>query len=332
MRRITSLSQVTDADRGAFAAIGNFDGVHKGHQAVLALTRQAAQVKGAPLAVLTFEPHPREVFQPDAPPFRLMNAEAKAHRLEKLGVDILYQLPFDTPLYALSDTAFCETVLTRGLGVAGVTVGADFCYGKGRTGNVDTLRTAGQLNGFDVQVAALLGLENGGERVSSTAIRVALRDGFPDKAAAMLGHWHRIDGPVIHGEKRGRTLGYPTANMDISGLHQPRHGVYAVLIEVVTGPHAGNYHGVASLGTRPMFGENTPNIETFLFDFDGDLYGDHLSVGLVEYLRPEQRFDGVDGLVAQMGADECRAREILSALPEGGFRGWAFGRNAHDVT
>ncbi|MFV0358373.1 bifunctional riboflavin kinase/FAD synthetase [Tropicimonas sp.] len=316
MKRITSLLQVTEADRGAFAAIGNFDGVHRGHQRVLEMTRAAAGRLGAPLAVLTFEPHPREVFRAGEPPFRLMNAEARAHRLERVGVDILYQLPFDKPLYGLTDTEFCQSVLVDGLGVRGVSVGADFRYGKGRTGDVSTLTAAGAQFGFAVEVARLLGLERGPERVSSTAIRKALSDGEPRKAAAMLGHWQRIEGPVIHGEKRGRKLGFPTANMDISAIHQPRYGVYAVLVEVVTGRYAGHYHGVASVGVRPMFGENQPNIETHIFDFDGDLYGEHLSVGLVEYLRPERRFAGVEALIAQMKEDSAAARRILVATPD----------------
>lgn len=319
MKRITSLSGLTQAERGAFAAIGNFDGVHLGHQAVLALSRDGAAARGAPLAVLTFEPHPREVFRPDDPPFRLMNAEARAHRLEKLGVDILYELPFDRALFELTAAEFAGRILKDALGVAGVTVGADFCYGKGRLGNAETLRTAGRELGFDVRVADLVGLESHGEHVSSTAIRTALHEGQPHRAAEMLGHWHRIEGPVLHGAKRGRTLGYPTANMAISGLHPPKFGVYAVLVEVVTGPHAGHYRGVASLGVRPMFGVNAPNIETHLFDFDGDLYGEHLSIGLVRFLRPEMTFDGLDGLIAQIRRDETEAREILADVPLTGF-------------
>ncbi|RYH08099.1 bifunctional riboflavin kinase/FAD synthetase [Tropicimonas sp. IMCC6043] len=319
MKRITSLSQVTPAERGACTAIGNFDGMHLGHQAVLGLTRAAAARLDAPLAVLTFEPHPREVFRPDDPPFRLMNAEAKAHRLSKLGVDILYELPFDRPLFGLTHDAFCNDILVQGLGVAGVTVGADFCYGKGRTGNVETLGEAGREHGFEVIIAELLGLGGSGERVSSTAIRNALGDGAPHRAAAMLGHWHRIEGPVLHGAKRGRTLGYPTANMDISGIYPPKFGVYAVLVEVVGSAHAGHYRGVASIGIRPMFGENAPNIETHLLDFEGDLYDAHLSVGLVQFLRPEQRFDGVEALVNQIRADEAEARAILAKVPLVGF-------------
>jgi riboflavin kinase/FMN adenylyltransferase len=147
--------------------------------------------------------------------------------------------------------------------------------------------------------------------VSSTAIRAALTDGRPRDAAAMLGHWHRIEGPVIRGDQRGRDLGYPTANMSISGLHPPRFGVYAVQVDVLTGTHRGTYNGAASIGVRPMFGVNTPNCETYIFDFKGDLYGAELSVALVDYLRPELKFDGLDALIVQMGKDCDRAREIL---------------------
>jgi riboflavin kinase/FMN adenylyltransferase len=174
------------------------------------------------------------------------------------------------------------------------------------------LRKFGKEMGFDVTVADLL--ETGGVQVSSTAIRTALTEGRPRDAATLLGHWHRIEGPVIGGEQRGRVLGYPTANMSIDGLHPPHFGVYAVLVEVRDGPHKGKYHGAASVGVRPMFGENTANIETFLFDFTGDLYGATLSVGLVEFLRPEEKFDSLDALIVQMDADCTRAREILAPL------------------
>ena len=154
----------------------------------------------------------------------------------------------------------------------------------------------------------------GGPEISSTNIRQALAEGRPRDAAAMLGHWHRIEGEVLHGEKRGRDLGYPTANMSVEGLHVPRLGVYAVLVDVLTGPHKGSYHGAASLGVRPMFGVNMPNLESFLFDFKGDLYGQHLSVALVDYLRPELKFDGLPALIAQMDQDCQRARTLLAAL------------------
>ncbi|MBK5926911.1 bifunctional riboflavin kinase/FAD synthetase [Rhodobaculum claviforme] len=310
MRTLKGWTGLATADRGATLAIGNFDGVHLGHRGVIEQARAAAP--GAPLGVLTFEPHPRQVFRPDAPPFRLMNAEARAHRLEKLGVERLYELPFDPRLSELSAEAFAREVLTEGLGVRHVVVGPDFCFGKGRTGTAADLRAFGARMGFGVTIADVVA--GAGGRVSSTAIRDALSEGRPRDAADMLGHWHRIEGRVRHGDKRGRDLGYPTANMGMDGLHPPRFGVYAVLVEVLEGPHRGSWHGAASLGIRPMFETPLPSIETFLFDFAGDLYGTELSVGLVAFLRPEIRFDGLPALVAQMAADCTRARDILAAL------------------
>ncbi|MFA5537700.1 MAG: riboflavin biosynthesis protein RibF, partial [Gemmobacter sp.] len=284
MRIHQSWQDIDAGARGASVAMGNFDGVHLGHRAVIDLARRP----GLPLGVVTFEPHPRQFFAPDAAPFRLMNAEARANRLDKLGVDRLYELPFGTALAGLSPDAFAHEVLAGGLGVAHVVVGADFRFGKGRAGSAADLRRLGAAHGFDVTVADLVNA--GGQEVSSTAIRAALAAGRPREAAAMLGHWHRIDGAVLHGAKRGREFGFPTANMGLEGLHLPRLGVYAVKADVLTGPHRGSYGGAASLGVRPMFGENQPNLETFLFDFSGDLYGAHLSVALVEYLRPEMKF------------------------------------------
>jgi riboflavin kinase/FMN adenylyltransferase len=311
MRIVRDHSFATEADRGASVAIGNFDGVHLGHRAVIDLAREAGAAIAAPLGVLTFEPHPREFFAPDAPPFRLMSAEARAHRLEKLGVERLYELNFNAAMAALSPRDFAQQVLTDGLGLAHVVVGADFCFGKGRAGNAAMLRDFGAEMGFGVTIAELV--EGAGGQVSSTAIRAALSEGRPRDAAAMLGHWHRIEGPVMGGAQRGRTLGYPTANMSIAGLHPPRFGVYAVLVDVLDGPHKGAYRGAASLGLRPMFKGEEPNLETFLFDFSGDLYGAHLSVGLVEYLRPEETFPSLETFIAQMDADCARARQILAA-------------------
>ena len=308
MRRLTDWTGLSQAERGASIAMGNFDGVHIGHQAVLAQARQPS----APLGVLTFEPHPREYFAPDAPAFRLMNAESRAHRLEKLGVDLLYELPFDSRLAGMEAEDFAREVLAEGLGVAHVTVGADFCFGKGRRGTVALLQDYGARFGFGVTIAELVGMD--GQEISSTAIRVALSEGRPRDAARMMGHWHRIDGEVIHGEKRGRELGYPTANMGVEGLHLPRLGVYAVKVDVLEGPQAGSYGGAASLGVRPMFGVNAPNLESFLFDFSGDLYGKHLSVAFVDYLRPEMKFDGLPALMDQMAADCAQARAILAGL------------------
>lgn len=310
MQIIRDYQFIEDQDRGASATIGNFDGVHQGHLSVIDLARQAAP--DAPLGILTFEPHPREFFAPDAPPFRLMSAQARAHRLEKVGVQKLYELPFNSDLASLTPEAFAADVLRDGLGLAHVVVGADFCFGKGRAGTASDLERFGKQMGFGVTIAPLI--EQSTLTVSSTAIRSALSAGDPRKAAQMLGHWHRIDGPVITGEQRGRELGYPTANMSIDGLHQPAFGVYAVLVDVLDGPHKGSYNGVASLGVRPMFGENTANLETYIFDFRGDLYGTPLSVALVEHLRGEEKFDDLEALITQMDADSAKARAILAAL------------------
>lgn len=308
MKTFTHWTGLGPDERGASVAMGNFDGVHLGHQSVIDMARR----DGAPLGIVTFEPHPREVFAPDAPPFRLMNAEARRNRLARLGVDFLYELPFGPDLANLTPEAFAREVLANGLGVSHVVVGADFCFGKGRAGTVDMLREFGQDMGFDVSIVPLVGGHKAA--ISSTAIRTALGEGRVRDAAAMLGHRHRIDGAVLHGEKRGRELGYPTANMDVKGLHSPKFGVYAVRIEVMSGPHKGCYDGVASLGVRPMFGENLPNFEVHLFDFKGDLYDTHLSVALVEYLRPEGKFASLDELITQMDADSAKAREILAEL------------------
>ena len=293
--------------RGASVAMGNFDGVHLGHRAVIDLARRPP----APLGIVTFEPHPREYFAPAAPPFRLMNAEARINRLAKLDVDHLFQLPFDATMAAFSPQDFAQQVLADGLGVTHVVVGADFCFGRGRAGTAADLKRLGSDLGFDVTIAELV--QAAGTSISSSAIRQALAEGRPRDAAAMLGHWHRIEGEVIHGEKRGRELGYPTANMSVAGLHLPRLGVYAVRADVLTGPQAGSYMGAASLGVRPMFGVNQPNLETFLFDFAGDLYGQHLSIAFVDFLRPEMKFDGLPALITQMDADCDRARVLLAA-------------------
>ncbi len=292
--------------RGASVALGNFDGVHRGHQAVIA----AARRPDAPLGVVTFEPHPRQFFFPNAEPFRLMNAEARRHRLARLGVQRLFELRFDQALAAMEAEEFCEKILVRGLGIVQVAVGEDFRFGRARRGDAALLQELGRRLGFAVRIVPLVVSPDG--PVSSSAIRAALAEGRIADATQMLGHRHRIEGRVVHGEKRGRSLGFPTANLALEGLFLPRFGVYAVWTEVLDGPYAGTYPGVASLGVRPMFGAHTPNLETHLFDFSGDLYGVALSVAFVAFLRPEQTFASVDALIAQMHADVEQARAILA--------------------
>lgn len=302
--RILRSTQAVGQDRGASAAIGNFDGVHLGHQAVISQAKMA----DVPLGVVTFEPHPRQYFAPDAPPFRLMTPDARATRLKQMGVDIVFELPFDQ-IAPLSAEDFARDVIVEGLGLRHVTVGRDFGFGKGRDGNAETLTELGHRLGFGVTIAELV--EQDGE-VSSTRIRQALSDGNPQEAARMLGHLHRIEGPVLHGDKRGRELGYPTANLALDGLHLPRFGIYAARVEVLTGPHKGSYDGVASLGVRPMFDGGAPKLEVHIFDLASELYDERLSVGLVEFLREEERFADRPALIAQMNSDSARAREILA--------------------
>lgn len=307
MRIIRSLSEVREEDRGASAAMGNFDGVHLGHASVIAL----AQREDAALGVVTFEPHPRAFFAPEGPAFRLMNDASRAHRLEKIGVERLFALTFDAALAGLEAEAFAKDVLADGLGLSQVVVGADFRFGRKRSGDAEALVRFGSQFGFEVAVAPMLSQGAQG-RVSSSAIREALQDGRPEAAAEMLGHRHRIDGVVRHGDKRGRDLGYPTANLLLNGLLLPKFGVYAVEFEVLTGPHAGRYGGAASLGVRPTFGVNAPNLETYVLDFEGDLYGEEVSVALVSFLRGEEQFEDAEALIAQMDADCALARERLA--------------------
>mgnify|MGYP001579941640 FL=1 len=310
MKIIRDYHFVKPEDQGATAAIGNFDGVHLGHQSVIKLAKSA--LPDAPLGIVTFEPHPRAYFTPDTAPFRLMSQTARTSQLEKLGVNSLYELPFNAEMATLSPREFAERIICEGLGLSHIVIGADFSFGNKRAGSANDLVGFGAEMGFGVTIAPLL--EQSVATISSTAIRQTLSDGRPHDAAEMLGHWHRIEGPVIAGEQRGRTLGYPTANMSIDGLLPPAFGVYAVLVDVLDGPHQGQFHGVSSLGKRPMFGENHPNLETFLFNFSGDLYGSCLSIALVDYLREEEKFQGLEALVTQMDSDSARAQCILAAL------------------
>ena len=309
MKTFKTYTDIPADSQGAVVAMGNFDGVHLGHQSVIALARAIAATNNAPLGVITFEPHPRQLFAPDAPAFRLMNEETRAHRINKLGIDALFELPFNKALSQLTAEEFARDVLANGLKIKHVIIGADFRFGKGRQGDADMLCELGHQMGFGVTVAPLVSDEKGD--YSSSAIREALSSGHPEDAARILGHWHRIDGIVEKGDQRGRELGFPTANISLDDLHLPKFGVYAVFFDVLDGPHKGVYRGAASLGIRPTFGINKPNLETFLFDFSGDLYDASVSVALVAYQRPEEKFDNLEDLIKQMNIDCFEAREIL---------------------
>ncbi len=309
MKTFKTYTDIPPNSQGAVVAMGNFDGVHLGHQSVIALARAIAATTNAPLGIITFEPHPRQLFAPDAPAFRLMNEKTRAHRLNKLSIDALFEIPFNKALSSLTAEEFARDVLANGLHIKHVIIGADFRFGKGREGDASMLCDLGQKLGFGVTVAPLISDDKGD--YSSSAIREALSTGHPEDAARMLGHWHRIDGIVEKGDQRGRELGFPTANISLDDLHLPKFGVYAVFFDVLSGPHKGVYRGAASLGIRPTFGINKPNLETFLFDFSGDIYDASVSVALVAYQRPEEKFDNLEDLIKQMNIDCFEAREIL---------------------
>ncbi len=293
-----------DIQRGAAVALGNFDGVHVGHQKVIAAAREAADRLGAPLGVVSFEPHPRLFFQPDAEPFRVMSLNQQARALEALGVELFYALPFDAAMAGMSDTDFAEQVLAEGLGVAAVAVGFDVTYGKGRTGGPVELKAAGERLGFDVSVVERVD-DAKGMKLSSTAVRDALHAGKPGFAAAILGRGFAIEGEVIHGDKRGRTIGVPTANIRLGDYVRPKYGVYSIIARL---PDGRAFNGVANLGIRPMFEIPEPLLEAWLFDFDEDLYGQVIEVELTGFIREEMSFDSLEALKTQIEDDAAKAR------------------------
>lgn len=297
------------SQKGASAAIGALDGVHRGHQAVIASARQAAERLGAPLAVVSFDPHPRHWFQPDAAPFRLMSANQMARALEDLGVERLYLLPFDAEMAAMTDEEFARIVLSEGLGIRHAAVGFDFTFGKGRSGSPQALAAYGEHLGFSVSVTERVD-DASGLKLSSSAVREALKAGDMDRAAAILGRPFAIEAEVVHGEKRGRTIGVPTTNMAMGDYMRPAYGVYATRTRL---PDGRLIDGVANLGVRPMFEIETPLLENWLFDFSGDLYGQVLETQLIAFLRGEMKFDGLDALKVQIDADAEAARAALKA-------------------
>lgn len=292
-----------EAARGATIAIGNFDGVHRGHQALIA----HAKSLGGRLAVLVFEPHPQEFFRPDSPRFRLTPFRAKARLLEQYGVNTLFALHFDAAFASLSADDFISKVLVEGLGARQIIVGEDFQFGKGRTGNLDLLRQRGQELGVKVTTFDLVG-EGATSKISSTRIREALREGKPDIAAGLLGHAWTVEGRVESGDQRGRTIGFPTANVSLEGYLEPALGVYAVRVEV-----GGNkYDGVANFGRRPTFDKKDVLLEVHIFDFAGDIYGQQIVVSFMKFLRPEMKFPGLDALKSQIQKDCQQARAVLN--------------------
>lgn len=307
--QLISLTHNPTASARPVVAIGNFDGAHRGHAAVVAAARDlAARLPGpAIVTALTFEPHPRAFFRPDQPFFRLTTAEDRPARLAAIGFDALAILSFNARLAGTSAEDFVQRILVERLDVAGVVVGQDFHFGKGRAGTPDFLAEAASRHGFALHFVAPFRDETGAI-ISSSAIRTALMQGEIATASRMLGHAYAVSGDVIHGAKRGRELGYPTANIALYPGNGLRHGIYAVRITIDGEPRA----GVASFGRRPMFDNGAPLLEVFVIDFKGDLYGKRVTVSFEAFLRGEERFDSLEALIRQMDADQAEARRILS--------------------
>ncbi len=316
---VTGSAAVPEEAKGAVLAIGNFDGVHRGHQALIAKVRERAAMLAAPAGVIVFEPHPREFFQPDEPHFHLTPLPLKLKRLEALGLDLVVVLTFDKAFASLSANQFIEQVVVDRLAPRHIVIGYDFFFGKGRSGTPETMRLAGRELGFGVSVVSPVAED--GEVFASTAIRLKLAHGDICGATAALGDLWRVRGRVVGGAKRGAGMGFPTANIALEPGTVLAHGIYAVWVEIRgEGSHgsapAQRYMGAAYLGTRPTFDNGGPLLEIFLMDFDGDLYGRDIEVAFVEFIRGDRRFDTVDDLIAQMSADCEEARAILTADAE----------------
>lgn len=292
--------------RGAVVAIGNFDGVHRGHQRLIEIARALAERRSSPAAILTFEPHPRAFFAPGKPMFRLTPEAEKLIVLRRLGLDGVIVRRFDADLAATTAEDFVTGLLVRDIGASGVVVGHDFHFGKGRAGTPELLADLARRQGIACEIVPVVA--DGGEAVSSSAIRAALEAGAVERANRLLGYTWFCTGEIRHGEKRGRDLGYPTANMRLPDGCGLRHGIYAVRMAV----DGVVRDGVASFGRRPTFDNGAPLLETFLFDFSGDLYGKTVAVEFVSFLRGEERFETIADLVAQMDRDSAASRAILA--------------------
>lgn len=303
---------VPDALGRPVVAIGNFDGLHRGHQAVVAATRALAARLGRPASLLTFSPHPRQFFAPQKPLFALTPLPVKAAVAARLGLDGMLVLRFDAALAGTAASAFADDLLLRRIGAAGIVVGHDFHFGKGREGSPGFLQAHAAARGVPVEVVAPVA--EAGEPVSSSAIRGRLESGDVAGAAGLLGYRWFVRATVQHGEKRGRDLGYPTANLRLADDCRLHHGIYAVRVAVAGAVH----DGVASFGRRPTFDNGAPLLEVHLFDFAGDLYGREVDVEFIGWIRGEERFASIEALVAQMDHDSVEARRLLDAAAAGG--------------
>jgi riboflavin kinase/FMN adenylyltransferase len=309
MRILRHTREIAAEARGAVAALGNFDGVHRGHQALIGEAARLARAANRPLACIVFEPYPREFFRPDDEPFRLTSFRAKAQLLSQLGVDFTIVIGFDAHIASMLAQDFVLNILAGQLRVAHVVVGEDFQFGKGRGGDATLLAYMGEMEGFGVTVFGPVPA-GGDAKISSSDIRSLLKAGKPEDAARLLGHWWSVEGHIAPGDKRGRELGFPTANLKLERSLHPAYGVYAVRARVGDKPHV--YDGVANFGVRPMFELREPLMEAHLFDFSSEIYGEMMKVELIAYLRAEAKFDSLDALKIQMAADCRAARRVLS--------------------
>lgn len=311
MKIINGYQNIPPEALRATAVIGNFDGMHLGHQAIIKSAKEIANNLSTPLGVITFDPHPREYFIPNAPPFKLIGRDSKMEWFKTLGVDYVYELAFTEELAKVTAFAFLDTILHRALKLKHVIVGRDFCFGKDRQGTADYLIKTAHSLGFSASICKPVASKNG-QQISSTRVRKALSKGAVEKAKNMLGHFHALRGYVVEGDKRGNRLGYPTANISLDNLHLPRLGIYACYAHVLSGASAGCYKAVTSIGIRPMFKQTKPTCETFIFNFHHSIYGESLSILLVHFLREEKEFKSIEDLVTQMQFDCIRARNCFA--------------------
>ena len=308
MERVFGGETVAGTLRGAMVALGNFDGFHIGHQAVVGRAVAMAKKRQAPVIVATFDPHPIRYFRPDAPPFRLTTLDQREQLFAAAGADAMLVLRFDAELANVTASGFITDWLIARAGAAGVVTGEDFTFGKGRGGNTQVLADVGRAHGLIVETVGAV--SEAGEIISSSRIRTAMQEGDCATANRLLTRPFAIEGIVQHGDKVGRTIGYPTANIEMGSYLRPRYGIYAVRGRLADGRVL---DGAANLGIRPSFNPPKELLEPYFFDFSGDLYGQNIEVELHHFIRPEAKFDTLDALTAQMDADCAEAKRILSA-------------------
>lgn len=311
---IRDQTPASEIPKGAVVAMGNFDGVHLGHRAVIAAAMEMGRAHGRPAFALTFEPHPRRFFSPTTPQFRLTDERAKLRLLAGTGLSGAVVMTFDKGRAGTSAQDFIHHDLIGRLGVSGIAVGYDFHFGKGRVGSPSLLVNEAPRLGIEVDVQAHVDIDE--RPVSSSAIRMALAEGQLGEATAMLSAPWFVTGEVIHGEKRGRDLGYPTANIRLDANCGLKHGIYAVRVGRGQGKDQERLDGVASFGRRPTFDNGAPLLEIFLFDFKGDLYGQELDCAFIGFIREELKFDGIEALIRQMDQDSVQARRLLATAPD----------------